>query len=38
MPEFLVLPDPLTIFEIQRRYHKKARFSGFYSKNNLSLN
>ena len=34
---FLMLPHPLTNFEIQRHYQNKPRFNGFFSRNNLPL-
>ena len=33
--EFLMLPHPLTILEIQRYYQNEPRFNGVYSRNNL---
>ena len=33
--EFLVLPHPLTNFEIQKYYHNQPRFDGVYSRDNL---
>ena len=32
---FLMLPHPLTIFEIQKHYQNEPRFNGLYSRNNL---
>ena len=32
---FLMSPNPLTNFEIQKYYQNGPRFSGVYSKNNL---
>ena len=32
---FLMLPRPLTNFEIQRYYQNKPRFNDVFSKNNL---
>ena len=32
---FLMLPHPLTNFEIQKYYQNEPRFSGAYSRNNL---
>ena len=34
---FLILPHPLTNFEIQRYYENEPRFNGVYSRNNLLL-
>ena len=31
----LMLPHPLTNFEIQRYYQNEPRFNGVYSRNNL---
>ena len=31
---FLMLPHPLTNFEIQKYYHKEHRFHGVYSRDN----
>ena len=33
---FLMLPHPLTNFEIQKYYKKEPRFNGVFSRNNLS--
>ena len=33
--EFLMLPHPLTNFEIQNYYQSESRFIGVYSRNNL---
>ena len=33
--EFLILPHPLTNFEIQRYYQNEPRFNGVFSRNNL---
>ena len=33
--EFLMLPHPLTNFEIQNYYQSESRFNGVYSRNNL---
>ena len=33
--EFLILPHPLTNFEIQRYYQNEPRFNGVFSINNL---
>ena len=33
---FLMSPNPLTNFEIQKYYQNGPRFSGFYSRNNLA--
>ena len=33
---FLMLPDPLVNFEIQKYYQKEFKFNGVYLKNNLS--
>ena len=32
---FLMLPRPLTNFEIQKYYQNESRFNGVYSRNNL---
>ena len=32
---FLIPPQPLTNFEIQKYYQNKPRFNGVYSRNNL---
>ena len=32
---FLMLPHPLTNFEIQRYYENEPRFYGFYCRSNL---
>ena len=32
---FLMLPHPLTNFEIQKYYQNEPRFNGAYSRNNL---
>ena len=32
---FLILPHPLTNFEIQKYYQNEPRFNGVYSGNNL---
>ena len=32
---FLILPHPLTNFEIQKYYQNEPRFNGTYSRNNL---
>ena len=32
---FLILPHPLTNFEIQKYHKKEPRFNGFFSRNNL---
>ena len=34
-PEFLMLPHPLTNFEIQKYYQNEPKFNGVYSRNNL---
>ena len=34
--ELLILPYPLTHFEIQKYYQNEPRFNGVYSKNNLT--
>ena len=34
--EFLMLPHPLTNFDIQRYNQDESRFSGVYSRENLS--
>ena len=34
---FLMLPHPLTNFEIQEYYQDEPRFNGVFSKNNLPL-
>ena len=34
---FLMLPHPLTNFEIQRYYQNEPRFNGDFSRNNLQL-
>ena len=34
---FLMLPHPLTNFEIQRYYENEPRFNGVFSRNNLPL-
>ena len=31
----LMVPSPLTSFEIQKFYHREPRFNGVYSVNNL---
>ena len=33
--EFLMLPHPLTNFEIQRSYQNQPKFNGVFSRNNL---
>ena len=33
---FLMLPHPLTNFEIQKYYQNESRFNGIYYRNNLS--
>ena len=33
---FLMLPHPLTNFEIQKYYKNEPRFNGIFSRNNLS--
>ena len=33
---FLMLPHPLTNFEIQKYYQNEPRFNGVYSRDNLS--
>ena len=33
---FLMLPHPLTNFEIQKYYQNESGFNGFYSRDNLS--
>ena len=33
-PEFLMLPNPLTNFEIRKYYQNKPKFNGVYSRNN----
>ena len=33
--EFLMLPHPLTNFEIQKCYKNEPRFNGVFSRNNL---
>ena len=33
--EFLILPHPLTYFEIQKYYNNEPRFNGVFSQNNL---
>ena len=35
MPGFLMLPHPLTNFEIQKYYQNEPKFNGVYSRNNL---
>ena len=35
---FLMLPHPLTNFEIQKHYQNEPRFNGVYSRNNLPKN
>ena len=35
MPGFLMLPHPITNFEIQKYYQNKPKFNGVYSRNNL---
>ena len=32
---FLILPHPLTNFEIQKYYQKEPRFNGVYARDNL---
>ena len=32
--EFLMMPHPLTNFEIQKYYQNEPRFNGVYSRNN----
>ena len=32
---FLMLPHPLTNFEIQKYYQNETRFNGVFSRNNL---
>ena len=32
---FLMLPHPLTNFEIQKYYKNESRFNGVFSRNNL---
>ena len=32
---FLMLPHPLTNFELERVYENEPRFNGVYSRNNL---
>ena len=32
---FLILPHPLTKFEIQKYYQNEPRFNGVYSRDNL---
>ena len=34
--ECLMLPHPLTNFEIQKYYRNEPRFNGVYSRDNLS--
>ena len=34
---FLMLPNPLTNFEIQKYYKNEPRFNGVFSRNNLHL-
>ena len=34
-PGFLMLPHPLTNFEIQKYYQNESKFNGVYSRNNL---
>ena len=33
--EFLMMPHPLTNFEIQKYYQNEHRLNGVYSRNNL---
>ena len=33
--EFLMLPHPLTYFDIQKHYQNETRFNGVYSRDNL---
>ena len=33
--EFLMPPNPLTNFEIQKYYRNEPKFNGIYSRNNL---
>ena len=33
--EFLMLPHPLTNFEIQKYYQNEQRFNGVFSRNNI---
>ena len=33
--EFLMLPDPLTNFEIQKYYENEPRFNGIFSRDNM---
>ena len=33
--EFLVLPHPLTNFELQNNYKNERRFNGVFSRNNF---
>ena len=33
---FLILPHPLTNFEIQKNYQNESKFHGVYSRDNLS--
>ena len=33
--KFLILPHPLTNFEIQKYYQNEPRFNGVYSRDNL---
>ena len=33
--KFLILPHPLTSFEIQKYYQNESRFNGVYSRDNL---
>ena len=33
--EFLMLPHPLTSFEIQKYYQNEPKFNGYFSRNNL---
>ena len=33
---FLILPHPLTNFEIQKYYKNEPRFNGAFSRNNLT--
>ena len=35
---FLILPHPLTNFEIQKYYKNEPRFNGVFSRNNLPEN
>ena len=36
MEEFLMLPHPLTNFQMQQSYQNEPKFNGVYSRNNLN--